>query len=929
MIRTNQSATYCKILLVAIVYFVVGRLSLLLLIPPSYAAVIWPGAGIALAAVLRCGSQALAGIFLGAVAVNLYLIDGSDLAAVVDVLVDIVLIAAGATLQAAVAGHLVKRFVGFPTALTHDRDILKFLILGGPLACLISASVATAVLYVTQNPNFAASPISWFNWWVGDTIGVIIFTPLLLMLTAEPRSVWKPRAYSVGIPLLIACTIVISVYFIASRFETNEIISRYNERVDQFTNMLNNQLRVVEWNINALSGFLATVPEITTEEFRRFYEALTRNAKERAPTLVFCQSMTHTQRLEYEQRMRKSYDPDFVVYDVLTDFPMHKVAARPSDEYIVVTMIEPFEQNAPALGLNVSSRKSVLDAQKRALQTGQPAATVGIRLVQDNQPTLAVVGYQPVFRAMDSTGSLTRGALRGYAGGIIRIGHLLEIAGQSIDVSGMTIELFQHPTDDSSGSLLGAFNSDQPLGHRPLIFHRTVSFADQTWTLRVSYNTNYVMANRSIQAWSVLAGGVIFTGLLSVFLLLLTGRTVRVESLIEARTRELQESNQKLQMAMRAKTEFLANMSHEIRTPMTAILGFLDMLSQDSLTDPQERQKAFDTMRRNGEHLLTIINDILDLSKIESGHLRLEHIPIDPGELIEDVCRTFKIMAEKKGLLLTASTCRVRIMGDPVRFRQILMNLVSNAIKFTPAGRIQIVSEFDVLNRDLVIRVHDTGIGMTPEQVSQLFQPFAQADAATARRYGGTGLGLRISRKLAEMMGGSLEVETESGYGSTFILRLPGRELAVGDVTVAKPPSAFAVQPVLAGHKILIVDDGEDNRLLLSMFLRRAGAEPVICSSGVDLLKTLAESPEFLNDIDLILMDLQMPELDGLTTVQRLRQQGCTVPVVAISANVTGSAREDCEKNGIHSFLTKPIRIESLVEICQQSLPTACRLTRG
>lgn len=923
VIGTTQATHCCKIFLVALVYFATGRLAMLLMISPSYATAIWPAAGVALAAVLRCGPKALVGIFAGAVAVNVREANWPETASAFSSLLNAVLIASGATLQAAVGGQLVRRFVGFPTSLINDRDILRFLILGGPVSCLISATLATTILYVMQVLTPQAIPISWFTWWVGDTIGVIIFTPLLLMLTGEPKSIWKSRVYSVGIPLLICCLIVISVYVIASRFEKKEMVSRLGERVDQFCSTLNRYLRVAEWNISALSGFISAAPELTPEGFRHFYEALTRDEKEEVPTLVFCQWMTHAQRLEYEKRMRASHHPDFVVYDILTDFPMHKVEARPAEEYSVVTMAEPFEKNASAIGLNIRSRPLAWEAQQRALQTSRPAATRGIRLVQDEQPTQAVIIYQPVFRTNPSTGSQVSRSFLGYAGTIIRIKHLLQQARRSIDDSGMTIELFQGQNEQSSVSLLGAFNLDQPLGPYPLIFHRTIPLADQVWTLRVSFSSNYLMANRSMQAWSVLAGGVIFTGLLSVFLLLLTGRAVRVESLVEERTQELQESNEKLKSAMLAKTEFLANMSHEIRTPMTAILGFLDMLSRDSLTDPQERQKAFETMRRNGQHLLTIINDILDLSKIESGHLNLEHIPIDPGELIEDVCRTFQIMAEKKGLLLSVTTCRVRIMGDPVRFRQILMNLVSNAIKFTPAGRVQIVSEFDPSSRDLVVQVQDTGIGMTPEQVSRLFQPFAQADAATARRYGGAGLGLRISRKLAEMMGGDLRVETESGRGSTFILRLPHRELAVIDVTIAKKSSPPVIQPALAGHKILIVDDGADNRLLLSMFLRRAGAEPVTCSSGVELFKMLDQSPGFLNDIDLILMDLQMPELDGSATIQRLRQQRYTVPIIAISANILESATMGCHESGIQAFLTKPIQIESLVETCQQAIQSA------
>lgn len=936
-VKTNERVRCAlKTIVAASAYFFAGQLANALAIAPGYATAIWPAAGIALAATLMCGPRVLVGIYIGAMGVNTRGIDFSDGAVVVSTLINAACISLAVVLQAFVGDRLIRRYVGFPAALIYDRDIIRFLLLGGPFACLVASTLAVAFLYARGVFTADALAMSWFTWWVGDMIGVVIFAPLLLMLFGEPRAVWGARFYSVGIPLSIMFTVVVIVYVGASRSEERDTIARYEDRVNRLVSAIDKRFESAQSNVRSVAGLLASSEVVTPTEFRDFVRALAVANSGEMPTLSWCHVMDESARQAFESQQRAAGRKDFSVYDVVSDDTMTTTASPPRRRHVVLTLIEPMDRNASAIGLDTASRPVSADAHRRALVTGLPALTRPVPLVQDSQQSFAVVLYQPVFRGPAETLAQREQNLMGYATAVIRVAELLDGAVREADRAGMMIELFNvdsaAPGGDAGGkpTRLASINLVTQLGTNPLVIERRLTLADAAWRLRVTYSSNYLLANRPLQGWTVLAGGVAFTGLLGAFLLVLTGRAARVESLVTDRTRELLESNRQLEVATVAKTEFLANMSHEIRTPMTAILGFVDLLARGAITQPKKRREAFDTIRRNGEHLLTIINDVLDLSKIESGRFELEHIPINPSELVEDVILTFAALAKDKNLSLEFSAEPVYVMGDPVRFRQILMNLVSNAIKFTTSGRVEVTVIFDHASRELRVSVSDTGIGMTETQLGRVFEPFTQADTATARRYGGTGLGLRISRRLAETMGGELSAVTEPGKGSTFHLRLPDREIASPPPTPPADDAATVDASLLEGMRVMIVDDGEDNRLLLSLLLRHAQAEPITMESGEALLASLEKSPALLDGVDAILMDMQMPGTDGPETVRQLRQRGHSLPIIAISANVMEPDRERYVAAGLDAFLTKPIDLPRLVGACRLAAEVgAARARRG
>ncbi|MYM66683.1 response regulator [Pseudoduganella sp. FT55W] len=351
--------------------------------------------------------------------------------------------------------------------------------------------------------------------------------------------------------------------------------------------------------------------------------------------------------------------------------------------------------------------------------------------------------------------------------------------------------------------------------------------------------------------------------------------------------------------ANRAKSAFLAMMSHEIRTPLTAVIGFAEQLEHAGRAETSELGRI---IVRNSQHLLSLINDILDMSKVESGKLVLESVLFSPEEALNAVSALMRTSAAQRGIAYQAAVhgaCPAALLGDPTRWRQILLNLVSNAIKFTEYGEVEVAVWYDSEAQLLGCRVHDTGIGMSEDQVANLFTPFTQADSSVARRFGGTGLGLYLVRQLAQAMGGGIQVSSAKGQGTTMTVTIRADIAPAAALPMAAAP-ALEQGPV-SGH-VLVVEDGADNRLLISKLLERMGATVSCAGDGEQgVTEALAKLP------DLVLMDIQMPILDGLSATRQLREAGYRRPIVALTANVLAEDQARYRNAGFDDCLAKPI----------------------
>jgi PAS domain S-box-containing protein len=395
---------------------------------------------------------------------------------------------------------------------------------------------------------------------------------------------------------------------------------------------------------------------------------------------------------------------------------------------------------------------------------------------------------------------------------------------------------------------------------------------------------------------------------------------------------ELSAATTRAEAANRAKSEFLANMSHEIRTPLTAILGFAELLEDGKAHDDgmQDGERPIDIIRNAGSHLLTVINDILDLSKIEAEMLTVECIDTPLTKLLRDVEHLLRPKAVGKGIgLAVRLRCPVpdRILSDPTRLRQILMNLLGNAVKFTESGSVAMVAGVETVGTapTLVIDIEDTGPGMSSEQTTRMFQPFSQADTSVTRNYGGAGLGLVISRRLANKLGGDVTLlRTQPGIGSYFRLTLP-LNVPSGSVSVTRL-EADPVHPARDNNsagvrlhgRVLLAEDGVDNQRLIAHHLRKAGAEVEIASNGCAALAMIDDAVASGKPFDLLVTDIQMPEMDGYALARTLRERGSILAIIALTAHAMAEDREKCLAAGCDDYSSKPIDSAGLILKCNE-----------
>ncbi|MBN1491004.1 MAG: CHASE domain-containing protein [Phycisphaerae bacterium] len=667
--------------------------------------------------------------------------------------------------------------------------------------------------------------------------------------------------------------------------------------------------------------------------------------------LAWVPRVSATDRVQYETAARGDGMEKFQIVE--RHGPDAPVPAANRTEYFPVYYAEPYVGNEAVLGWDLTS---------------DPAYAAVLALARDENRVIAMryappigavassarfVVFMPVYSQSGLLYSVTerRRNLRGFITGVFRIDdlvtnalHLLGPGAFDIRLSDVTdawrpVFLYLHDAHKANGVPRGRHASSAP----GWAWEGTLDVYGSRWLARCTPTAaSLTETSTSLPLWA-LAGSLLVTFILATWVVTLVGRAAQIQMLVEQKTRDLRESEAKYKEAAhsareatQSKSEFLANMSHEIRTPMTAILGFADVLLEHGNLEnaPPERIEAAKTIKRNGEYLLGIINDILDLSKVEAGRMVVEHVSCHLCTLVADVASLVKVKADGKGLGFAVEYLGAvpeMIRTDPTRLRQILINLLGNAIKFTEVGGVRLVIRFIYAKDKPVIQfdVVDTGVGITEEQLARLFQPFTQADASTTRKFGGTGLGLSISKRFAEMLDGDVVVvDSEAGLGTRFRFTVGTGSLdgvtMIQDPLVVAPrdlrQTANANEQALQGCHILLAEDGPDNQRLIAHVLKKAGAEVTVKENGKLAVDAALDARNAGTPFDAILMDMQMPVMDGYEATRLLRTKHYTGPIIALTAHAMAGDRQKCIDAGCDNYATKPVNRQKLIETIEQAV---------
>ena len=895
---------FVRIFIAALAYFVFARLGTALAIPPDYAAAVWPAAGVALASFLLFSrTVAFVGVMAGAVFANLYTTTSALNELSMTTFVSGVAMGAGATLQGLFGAWLYRTYLPGRSRWDELPHLIRFCFVVVALGSVVSTTIGNITLYVNEFIVTERLAFNWITWWAGDAIGALLVTPVIMVLAAPEKIYSRDRKIKVMVPILLILAAVFGLFYKSVGFNRERIVSDLQAAADELSQLVDARLTISENKLIAYAALFSASEFVTPEEFARFSERVM-SRDDAFFGVGWTEVVDNSGRARWETFYRERGFDGFTFTELAEGGRL--IEASDQETYYPVLYIYPFERNRRAFGLNLGANAERKTALDKAAIEHVPVATAPIVLAQETGKKRAILLYMPVFDLEDDE------ALVGYSSGVLKVSGIL---GESVFQSrqaGLYFNLY----DVTDGERLTIYEASEQ-AHSNLPMHSyDAYFGTRKYHLEIFPAENYVYGRNDWTSYVILTGGFVIATLFLVFVLTTTGQIETVRRQVELRTAELSDAVSRANAASDAKSAFLANMSHELRTPLNAINGFLKLVLDTALTPVQKNylQKA----DLASVTLLGLINQTLNYAKIESGNMELEQSTVRMRRIARKMEALFGHIADESALdfrIKLANDVPEVLIGDELRIEQITLNLLSNAFKFTREGHIDLNISYEVDDEKLQIRVTDSGVGIPADKMEHIFAAFGQADASISRRYGGSGLGLSISRRIAIMMKGDILVRSTEGQGSEFLayLHLPVGDAAADDV--GAPESCGQLQ----GKCALIVEDIKVNQMIVQEFLSKHGISTLVAENGREAVDQMAARPA----VDFILMDVQMPVMDGYAATREIRKLMPEIPIIGMTANAMDDDKMACLAAGMNDHIAKPIDPENLIR-CVQDAVSKC-----
>ena len=930
-LSSSPRADLTRGLITWLAYTVSGLASLPIASPGSHVSQLFLAAGVGLALVIGWGPAMLIAVGLGSATVvacallwfqpelPLHLLALQSATGMV-----------GASLQAWVGWKLIGGKRNQPTVLELGQvsKVLQFLILSGPVACVTHAVISVQGMH--WQGQLPAGPVLELTvrWWAGDTMGVLLATPIVLAWVGQPESLWRARRWVLGIPMVVATVVLGLAIRHVHQWDLERENALFERDVAALSNEVNLRLNSYLDALESLHGVYLASDEVNRHEFAAATDYWIQHLGG-IQAIGWAQHVRRQDLASFEAKARREHHPDFRVFD----FDERTGQTRPpaGDSWMVIRHVQPERSNQHALGLNILSRGAAQKTLERSLTLDDAVATPGFLLYMPGSTTqqMAVAVHRPVYSPPHSRGVSIEGSnTQGVVFVALRMDDALSTMLGSLPpyLGACLLE-----RNDSDLRAIGG-NQGCHQGHwgQQAAYRKAIplQFAGANWQLVVWAHQQVPLVGRGTTSWWLTAGGVIAMAALCTLLLVISDHTRKLEAAMQ----EAEAQRQAAEAANEAKSEFLSRMSHELRTPLNAVLGFAQVMDIDKQAPlPPAQHQRLHQIQQAGWHLLDMIDDVLDISRIETGTLRLNTQPVAIGAAVTQVCDEIRAQAANVGVELNwpgDTPANWGVQADPTRLRQILHALIDNGITYNQRpGSVTVSVSFEPETRHgsswVRIAVTDTGMGLSSEQLGLLFQPFNRLGREKLIP-DGTGVSLTISRHLAKLMGGQLDAHSTEGKGSTFTLSLPGVVLP-STAALESLPQPVPHAPVGTRH-MLYVEDNLANSEVVRAALEahpwiRLTIAPTI-EQGLAVLHNRLQGPR----PDLILLDVHLPDASGLEFLRLVKAnpETSSIPVIMVSADAMPEQIETALAAGAACYLTKPVQINSLLQQVSQLLqPTS------